>query len=243
MPRLRSTSRLGTGLIAPYFVPLGRQADLTFGPYLSTRTRTLELRYRQAFRRGAIEITGAVTSDDVRPEAGRGYAFAEGAFDLPRGFALGFALRAASDDTYLLDYGVSDDDRLESAVTLSRVRPSELIEGRVLAFQDLRGRDVAETSTRLQAGFDAVRRLSPTGLGTLTLGLSGDAYQRASRLGRDSVVDRDTIADGRDAVRLGAAASWRGARVLPGGLVATGLARLDAGRLRRLGRRRPSRAG
>ena len=227
VPRLRSTSRLGTGLITPYFVPLGRHADLTFSPYLSTRTRTLGLRYRQAFRRGTIAVNGAVTSDDIRGEDTRGYAFADGAFVMPRGFALDFDLRVASDDTYLLDYGISDDDRLGSAVTLFRARASEYVEARVLSFQDLRGVDVAATSPRLQAGFDWTRRLAPPGLGTLELGLSGDAYLRDSTLARDSAVDRDSIADGRDAVRLGASADWRGARVLTGGAVLAGLAELD----------------
>ena len=228
VPRLRSTSRLGTGLIAPYFVPLGPHADLTFSPYLSSSTRTMGLRYRQAFRRGAVEIEGAVTSDDIRDDNTRGYAFAEGAFVLPRGFALDFDLRVASDNTYLLDYGISDDDRLGSAVTLWRARPGEYVEARVLSFQDLRGVDVAATSPRLQAGFDWERRLAPEGFGTLDLAVSGDAYLRDSTLPRDSAVDRDSIADGRDAVRLGASADWRGARVLPGGVVLAGLAGLDA---------------
>ena len=228
VPRLRSTSRLGTGLIAPYFVPLGPHADLTFGPYLSTRTRTLDLRYRQAFRRGAVELSGALTSDDIRGEEGRGYAFAEGAFALPRGFGLDFALRASSDETYLLDYGISDEDRLPSVVTVSRVRPDALSEARVLAFQDLRGRDVAATSPRFQTGFEWTRRIARADLGVVTLGVSGDAYLRDSTLARDTAVDRDAIADGRDALRLGARAGWRGARVLPGGVEGAGLARLDA---------------
>ena len=233
VPRLRSTSRLGTGVIAPYFLPLGPRADLTFAPYLSTRTRTLDLRYRQAFRRGAVELTGALTSDDIRAGERRGYAFAEGAFALPRGFALDFALRAASDDTYLLDYAISDEDRLPSVVTVSRVRAGgtdgadELAEARVLAFQDLRGRDVAETSPRVQAGFEWTRRIARPGLGVLTFGASGDAYLRDSSRGSDSAIDRDAIADGRDAVRIGARAGWRGARVLPGGVGVAALARLD----------------
>ncbi len=227
VPRLRSTTLLGTGLIAPYFVPLGGRADLTFSPYLSARTRTLGTRYRQAFRRGAIEVEGAVTSDDIRGDDARGYVFGEGAFVLPRGFVLDFDLRAASDDTYLLDYGISEDDYLASAVTVFRARPDEYVETRLLSFQALRGVAVAATSPRLQAGFDWRRRLAPRGLGTLDLGVSGDAYLRDSTLGRDTAVDRDTLPDGRDAVRLGATADWRGARILPGGVVAAGLGRLD----------------
>lgn len=229
VPRLRSTSLLGTGLVAPYFLPLGPQADLTFSPYLSPETRTLGLRYRQAFRRGALAIEGALTQDGLRDEGARGYAFAEGRFALPRGFALGFDLRAASDDAYLLDYGVSDEDRLASVVSVARARPGEYVETRLLAFQDLRGRDVAETSPRVQVGFLWDRRLA-TGLGTFDLALSGDGYLRDASREVDTAADRDAIPDGRDAMRLGARADWRGARVLPGGLVLAGTGGLAADR-------------
>ena len=227
VPRLRSSSRLGTGVIAPYFVPLGPSRDLTFSPYLSTETRTLGLRYRQAFRYGAIELTGAVTSDGIRGGDPRGYAFAEGAFALPRGFSLDFGLRAASDDDYLLDYGITDDDRLRSDVTATRVRSLSFAQARLVGFQDLRGRDVAETSPRVLGAFEWDRRFLPP-LGTLDLRVSGDAYRRDATLGVDTPIDRDAIADGRDAARLGAEADWRAARILPGGALASGLVRLDA---------------
>ena len=86
IPELRTTSQLGTGLKWPYFVRLGEHADLTLTPYLSPETRTLELRYRQAFRNGTVEANAAVTRDDVLPDSGRGpISFGEGAFVLPRG--------------------------------------------------------------------------------------------------------------------------------------------------------------
>ena len=228
VPRLRSTSRLGTGIVAPYFLPLGRSADLTFSPYLSGSTRTLGLRYRQALRRGSYVVEGALTEDDLHDGA-RGYAFLRGAFALPQGFALDLDLRAASDDEVLLDYGVSDEDRLASSLTVARARPHEYAEARILAFQDLRGRDVAATSPRFQSAFLWDRRVG-TRLGTVDLAVSGDAYLRDSSLGVDSAVDRDAIADGRDALRVGVSAAWRGARALPGGLVLEGLGRLDADR-------------
>lgn len=228
VPRLRTTSQLGTGLIAPYFVPLGAHADVTLSPYLSAETATLGLRYRQAYRRGAIEIEGSATRDGLTGEALRGYAAVQGAFALPRGFALDFDLRAASDDTYLLDYAISDEDRLASAVSVARATPQAFVETRLLGFQDLRGRDMAETSPRIQTGFEWDRRFAPEGYGTFDLRASGDAYLRDSGLGFDTARDRDAIADGRDAVRLGLEGRWRGTQVLPGGVALTGLADLDA---------------
>jgi LPS-assembly protein len=228
VPRVRSTSRLGTGLVAPFFVPLGRSADLTFSPYFSGETRTQGLRYRQALRSGKLEIEGAITEDGLRDGA-RGYAFLRGRFGLPRELSLDLDLRVASDDEVLLDYGVSDEDRLPSSVAVTRARPDGYAEARVLAFQDLRGEDVAATSPRFQSAFLWDRRLD-AGPGTLDLTVSGDAYLRDSSLGVDTAIDGDAIADGRDGVRLGASAAWTGARILPGGLVAEGIARLDADR-------------
>jgi len=56
IPSIRTTSQLGTGIKIPYFIKIGDHRDLTLTPYLSSRTRTLELRYRQAFARGRIEL-------------------------------------------------------------------------------------------------------------------------------------------------------------------------------------------
>ena len=62
-PSIRTTSLLGTGLKLPYFITLGESRDLTLTPYLSSSTRTLEFRYRQAFTNGDIEFD-AYTRDD-----------------------------------------------------------------------------------------------------------------------------------------------------------------------------------
>ena len=41
-PQLRFSSELGPGLKLPYFLTLGRSADLTLTPYLAERDRTLQ---------------------------------------------------------------------------------------------------------------------------------------------------------------------------------------------------------
>ena len=90
-------------------------------PFITTETRTLELRYRQAFRNGRIEIRGR--DFRRRHDTGKRHArllFGEGRFDLPRDFTLTFDIEAVSDDTYLLDYGYSEKDRLDSEIALER---------------------------------------------------------------------------------------------------------------------------
>ncbi len=43
IPQIFSTNQLGIGLRVPYFVRLGNRRDVTITPWLSTRTRTVEL--------------------------------------------------------------------------------------------------------------------------------------------------------------------------------------------------------
>ncbi|MEL7092459.1 MAG: LPS-assembly protein LptD, partial [Pseudomonadota bacterium] len=89
-PEVTSNSRLGTGIKVPYFIKLGDHRDLTLTPYISNQTRTLEFRYRQAFRTGRIAFEGAATRDDLQPGVNRGYLFGVGEFDLRRDFRLQF---------------------------------------------------------------------------------------------------------------------------------------------------------
>ncbi|MCP4825575.1 MAG: LPS-assembly protein LptD, partial [Shimia sp.] len=78
IPSIRTTSLLSYGLKTAYFIPLGRSKDLTLTPYLSSETRTLEFRYRQAFKRGRIEFNGAFSDDTIEPGEIRSYLFAKG---------------------------------------------------------------------------------------------------------------------------------------------------------------------
>ena len=42
-PGLKISSNLGTGLKLPFFIPIGRSKDLLLTPFLSPKTKTLEL--------------------------------------------------------------------------------------------------------------------------------------------------------------------------------------------------------
>jgi LPS-assembly protein len=218
-PRVRSTSALGTGVKLPYFFPIGASADLTVVPYLSARTTTVELRYRQAFRRGDIEFNGAVSRDSILPEDTRYYLFGTGAFDAPRGFRLGFGLQLASDDAYLLDYGYGDHDRLESSVWVNRTRRGEHIGAEVLAFRTLRGSEPNSTQPTLVSTFVRERRFVPGGIG-------GIATLRFETLTAYRNAPTDVL--GRDVARAAATATWERTEVFGPGVVATGTARLAA---------------
>ena len=209
IPEIKSTSQLGVGLKLPYFIKLGDHRDLTLTPFLSDNTRTLEFRYRQAFRRGRIEFNGAITDDNLRPGETRGYLFGFGRFELENDFVLSFELETTSDDAYLREYDFSDADRLISEVELARTRRDEYLAFTFTNFRSLRdGEDNATLPTNV---LDVVweRRFHPSLVGgELRLALDAHTHIRTSSLDIDGP-DLDSIVDGRDVRRLSFDANWR----------------------------------
>lgn len=219
-PTLRNTSSLGFGIKLPYFRTLGDSADLTLTPYIaSSRTLTLEARYRQAFRGGALEWRGAVSRDDIREGETRGYSLAAARFALPDGYRLGLQAQWASDRDYLDDYAISSADRLWSGATLDRVTPTTLTTLRAGAYRTLRedeDQDLLPTEV-VDAAWS--RRFETTPLGGIaTLDWSFHAHRRPS----------DTDILGRDVARLSFGGEWQRQAILGAGVLADLTARLDA---------------
>ena len=208
-PTARATSRLGYGIKIPFFLPLGPRRDVTLTPYVTTKgARTAELRYREAFRTGAITLQGALSFDDLLPGKRRGYLEATGAFTLPRNFLLSFSGQVVSDPAYLLDYGIAEDDRLDSRIEVTRTRRNENISGRIIAFNSIREGDINPNLPSLITDLTFHRRFSGGPLG----GEGGFRFQthnhvRTSDGANDS--DGDGISDGRDVARLSARVDWR----------------------------------
>lgn len=198
-PSLRTTSELGTGIKIPYFIALGDDRDITVTPYVSSRTRTLELRYRQAFAKGNIEFNGAISRDDERPSETRGYVFGFGSFDLRNDFILNFDVEITSDNAYLKDYDYSDKDRLDSAISISRARRDEYVSGSLIAFKSLRDNDINANLPTIVGDAIYEARYFPTTLGgELRLGANAHSHYRYS--------DDDII--GRDVSRFSVEADW-----------------------------------
>ena len=234
MPTLRTTSDLGTGLKLPYFITIGRSADLTLEPYLTAASsQTLGLRYRQAFATGRLDLTGAVTNDDLIPGGMRGYLFVDGAFDLPLGFGLAIKGQAVSDPAYLLDYGIANLDRLDSRIEASRTRRNDYISARIISFNSLRDDEDNATIPTLTTDLTFHRRftLGPLG-GEGGLRLQTHNHHRTSDDPLDGP-DSDSIADGRDVGRVSARIDWRRSAFLPLGIEVTvlGEATADAYRI------------
>jgi LPS-assembly protein len=212
-PSIPTTNALGIGIKLPYFIRLGDRADLTLTPYVSAFTNTLEARYRQAYLRGDIEIRGAVSRDDLRPDETRSYIEATGRFDLGRDVRLSFGAEAVSDPAYLSDYGYSEADRLVSGLQVVRVDGNDLFFAQGNAYTSLRDGEVDSSLPPVVLSFGVERRIVPVSLGgVLTLGVSGDALTRDFDLNPD---------DARDMARLGLMAAYRTDWIAPAGLVAT----------------------
>lgn len=206
IPRLRTTDRLGSGIKFPYFVRLGDHRDITLTPYLSAKTTTLEAVYRQAFLNGDLQIRGALT-DDVLEDGPRSFLFTEGRFDLGAAFQLDFSLQTVSDPAYLLDYGFGDLDRLESSVSLTRVRTDDLFQAQVTFFESLRDDEVDTALPPIVAGVRYDRRYGLGAAGTLDVELGAD------------VAVRTNVDNSRDVARLGGGLRWHRDWTLDGGLL------------------------
>ena len=120
MPSLEASSKLGTGLRIPYFVPINDDKDLLITPLLSTETNTLEYRYRQAFKNGNLTVSGALSKDTIYPNELRFFIKADASFVLSSGYRVNFQTGKVSDDGYLGDYGYFSEDKFETRITLKK---------------------------------------------------------------------------------------------------------------------------
>ncbi|SFD71423.1 LPS-assembly protein [Sulfitobacter brevis] len=198
-PSFRTTSQLGTGLKVPYFIKIGDHRDLTVTPYVSSATRTLELRYRQAFRTGRMEFNGAFSKDDQRPDSTRGYIFGEGTFDLARNYKLLFTVEAVGDTSYLSEYGYSSKDRLKSELTVSRAKRDAYVRASLYNFETLRDGEDNDTQPTLVLDGDFERRFFPVAAGgEIRFGLQAHSHRRGS--------DMDIV--GRDVARINGQIDW-----------------------------------
>jgi LPS-assembly protein len=224
-PRFSSDDLLGTGVAVPYFIALGPSRDLTLVPYATTtETRQLGFRYRQAFESGVLAAEGALARDTVRRGEARGYFFADGTFLLPRDYRLEFDVEAVSDDTYLLNYDVTEKDRLDSRLAITRIDREDRFTAEALLFESLRAdEDDRFLPTRVVTVERQRRRPGAVLGGQLTWTLQAQGRERtASEAPPGGPSDA-----ARDALRASAALDWQRSRVAPWGLVTTALAGLD----------------
>ena len=212
IPRFAQSTELGTGVKLPYFIALGDHADVTLTPYYSSVTRTVEYQYRHLFRRGDIQVEGAISDDTL--EGGRGYFFGNARYQLPRGFVVEGQLEFVSDPGYLFTYDYSDKDRLTNELAFTRVRRKDAFRAGVTEYRTLRESEIPIRDTLPDRFLEvSYRRDIPQ----LAFGGRTDLSLDATSVIRPSSVD----VDGRDVSRIGASLDWQRTWVRPEGLVAT----------------------
>ena len=221
IPELRTTTLLGSGIFIPYFLTLGDSRDLTVTPYFtSTQDRTVELRYREAYKTGSVTLNGAVSDDNLVGPGLRGYLQADGSLGLPAGFQLDFGLMGVSDPSYLSDYSISDADRLQSVISITRTQRNAWISAAATGFQSLREGDIGGTTPSAVTDFTLARRFAPELLG----GTGGFQFQTHTSWTPSTDpfdTNGDGVADGSDQARISAQFDWERNWLLTSGIQMT----------------------
>lgn len=209
-PRFSVNTGHGVGLRAPYFIVLARDKDLTLTPFVASKgSRALDLRYRQAFASGMLELGGMVARDRLRQGTTRGMAYAEGEFALGRGVELSFNLIKLGDRRLLEDYNRGE-AQVTSDITLQRVRRDERFRAQALHFRSLRLADVNSQLPNRVGQVVYERRFDMPGLGG-TGGVRMEAHSYSRRV--------PLAADVKGVSRLSLDLDWRRDAVLPAGVL------------------------
>lgn len=136
VPDLSSTPSNGLEIGASYYFHLADNRDLTTSLHAYTDAPPmLSAQYRALTGKSAYQITGyatesrriGVTGTTPGPDSKRdfrGYVDANGRFQLSPEWSVTFALRRATDATFLRRYDISRDDRLRSTINVERITPS-----------------------------------------------------------------------------------------------------------------------
>ncbi len=213
IPELRQKSDLGLGIKVPYFLRLGDHRDLTLTPYVSSQTKTLEWRYRQAFWNGTMMLGGAISRDDLLPGDTRMWLNGAGQFDLRGGWRLDFDIEAVSDKAYVVDYDYSAKDRLDSELALSRTSRDRFTRVSLTTYQTLRAGEDNSTMPTIIGDVFEQQRFFPRGLG-------GEI--RVTAIAHSHYRYSNADVAGRDIARTTLAAQWLRSAVFGPGVVAQG---------------------
>ncbi len=120
VPEAVLTSNLASGLKLPYFMPMGLSGDLLMTPYFSSKTKTLEYRYRKKFRKGELTVNGALSDDDLVRNDLRYFSQLVGSYKLGYGIDLNFNVGKVGDSSYLGDYVYSEESEFNSEISLKK---------------------------------------------------------------------------------------------------------------------------
>lgn len=138
VPEAVLTSNLASGLKLPYFIPLGSSSDLLITPYFSSKTKSLEYRYRKKFRKGELTVSGAFSDDDLINNDLRYFSQLVGNYQMGYGIDLNFNVGKVGDSSYLRDYVYSEESEFNSEISLKKtiVEKEQFFEGDLSYFRE-----------------------------------------------------------------------------------------------------------
>ena len=148
-PRAGFDSDLGAFYAQEYYWNIAPDKDATFGSVVMTEELPLLFgEYRQRFENAEIKLESGVTyssrtdrkaGTDVREDKqDRGHLFGEGRWDINDKWRAGTEFALVSDEQYLRQYNISNDDVLENKVYAERFSDRDYATGRLIRFKDLR---------------------------------------------------------------------------------------------------------
>ena len=216
-PSFVFNSQLGVGAGSEYYWSIAEDKDATVG--LTVVTDELPIvtgQYRQRWQDAGFEFNGSLTSSErvglsggetvTLDEEVRGHVFSRALWEINDQWRAGLDVQWASDDQYLRQYDISNEDVLESQIFAERFSGRDYGAIRFLAFQDVRVREEQEDQPQvlpeIVANFkgepDSVPIVGGTWrLDASTLGLrrSGDAEQDVNRASLEAGWDKRLVSD------------------------------------------------
>lgn len=166
-PTFSLDSELGAGVGAAYYWGAAPDMDATIGlQAFSKEAPVLSGEFRKRYADASIVLNGSITeSSRIERSAGREFAIEDevrghfqgiGLWDINDKWRAGFDVEVVSDNQYLNQYNISDEDVLESEAFVERFSGRNYAATRALFFQDLRiDRDVDQPNVvpEIEASF------------------------------------------------------------------------------------------
>lgn len=148
-PRLGFDSSLGANYKQEYYWDIAPDKDATVGlTAFSSESPLASAEYRQRFKNASIKTTGSVThsgrtdsisGEDVGVKAEtRGHFFADGLWDINDKWRAGTELKLVSDEQFLRQYNITNDDILENKIYAERFSNRDYATARIINFRDIR---------------------------------------------------------------------------------------------------------
>ncbi len=219
-PRVGFDSDLGGIYQQQYYWDIAPEKDLTVGLMAMTEEAPLLLtEYRQRFENAEIKVSGGGTysgrtdrtagNDVEREKKERGHLFVDGLWDINDKWRAGTAIQLVSDEQYLNQYDLSNEDVLENKLYVERFSDRDYATARLIRFKDIRVNDRVEDQPNVLPEIYSQFLGAPNSLlgGRWSVGASALGLQREG--------------DEQDLARASLEAGWQGRHVGNIGLVNT----------------------